>query len=48
MDAAQIQSLKPKLKRYLRQFADCFRRSDTREHLAVYVAGQLSDLPRKN
>lgn len=48
MDAKQIRSLKPKLKRYLKQFDDCFKRSDTRGHLPVYVEGQLSDLPRKN
>jgi hypothetical protein len=40
--------LKPKLRNYLRQFDDCFQRSDTRGHLSVYVEGQLSDLPRKN
>jgi SRSO17 transposase len=48
MDAAQIRSLKPRLKAYLKPFADCFSRSDTRSHLSTYVAGQLSDLPRKN
>jgi SRSO17 transposase len=48
MDAEQIRSLGPKLKSFLKQFDDCFLRSDTREHLPVYVRGQLSDLPRKN
>jgi SRSO17 transposase len=48
MDAKQIRSLRPKLKRFLRHFSDCFSRSDTRGHLPVYVEGQLSDLPRKN
>lgn len=48
MDAEQICSLRPKLKKFLSRFDDCFRRSDTRGHLAVYVEGQLSDLPRKN
>lgn len=48
MDAAQIRSLKPELRKYLKGFADCFSRSDTRGHLSTYVAGQLSDLPRKN
>ena len=33
---------------YLARFDDCFHRCDTREHLAVYVHGQLSDLPRKS
>jgi SRSO17 transposase len=48
MDAQQIRSLKPELRKYLARFADCFQRSDTRGHLPVYVEGQLSDLPRKN
>jgi len=48
MDAKQIRSLKPKLKKFLAEFDDCFSRSDTRGHLAEYVEGQLSDLPRKN
>lgn len=48
MDAKQIRSLGPQLKKYLQRFDDCFLRSDTRGHLPVYVAGQLSDLPRKN
>lgn len=48
MDADLIRSLKPKLAKFLGQFDDCFLRSDTRGHLLVYVAGQLSDLPRKN
>jgi SRSO17 transposase len=48
MDADQILSLKPALRKYLAGFDDCFGRSDTRGHLSVYVEGQLSDLPRKN
>lgn len=48
MDAEQIRSLKPELRKYLKRFDDCFKRSDTRGHLPVYVEGQLSDLPRKN
>lgn len=48
MDAKQIRSLRPKLKHFLHRFSDCFSRSDTRDHLPVYVEGQLSDLPRKN
>jgi SRSO17 transposase len=48
MDAAQIRSLKPKLKKFLHQFRDCFGRKDTREHLSTYVAGQLSKLDRKS
>lgn len=48
MDAALIRTLKPRLDAYLARFADCFHRRDTREHLAVYVTGQLSDLPQKS
>lgn len=48
MDAKQIRSLNPLLRKYLARFDDCFQRSDTRGHLWSYVSGQLSDLPRKN
>src|SRR4051794_40038237 len=48
MDAAEIRRLKPKLQKYLREYADCFSRADTREHLDTYVTGQLSDLDRKS
>lgn len=48
MDARQIRTLRPRLRRFLERFDDCFQRSDTRGHLPVYVTGQLSDLPRKN
>lgn len=48
MDAAQIRQLGPKLKRFLKQFDDCFSRKDTRGHLPVFIKGQLSDLPEKS
>jgi SRSO17 transposase len=48
MDAAKIRGLKSKLKKYLRDYTDCFRRSDTRGHLSTYVEGQLSQLDRKS
>jgi SRSO17 transposase len=48
MDVAQIRALKPRLDNYLARFEDCFTRCDTREHLAVYVTGQLSDLTQKS
>jgi SRSO17 transposase len=48
MDADQIRNLKPRLSAYLARFDDCFHRCDTRQHLAVYVTGQLSDLPQKS
>jgi SRSO17 transposase len=48
MDAGQIRTLQPRLDDYLSRFADCFVRRDTREHLSVYVRGQLSDLREKS
>jgi SRSO17 transposase len=48
MDADQIRGLKPRLTDYLARFDDCFRRCDTREHLIVYVNGQLSNLAQKS
>lgn len=48
MDAGQIRSLKPRLLEYVSRFDDCFRRRDTREHLSIYVEGQLSDLSQKS
>ena len=48
MDARQIQRLRPMLNKFLRQFDDCFGRSEPVEHLRTYVTGQLSDLPRKS
>jgi len=48
MDADQIRGLKPRLDNYLSQFNKCFQRSDTRQHLGIYVNGQLSDLGQKS
>ena len=48
MDVQQIRKLKPKLRRFLRRFDDCFPRKDTRVHLPVYISGQLSDIPEKS
>jgi SRSO17 transposase len=48
MDAARIRRLGPLLDRFLAHFSDCFSRQPTREHLAAYVRGLLSDLPRKS
>ena len=48
MTPDQIRSLGPKLADFLDEFADCFGRSEPRGHLASYVRGQLSDLPRKS
>ena len=48
MDADQIRKLKPKLIRYLKRFADCFSRRNSRDHFSTYIEGQLSDLGAKS
>jgi SRSO17 transposase len=48
MDVQQIRKLRPKLRKFLARFDDCFPRKDTRAHLPVYVSGQLSDIPEKS
>ncbi len=48
MTTDQILSLGPQLADFLGEFDDCFARSEPRGHLASYVKGQLSDLPRKS
>lgn len=48
MDAQQIQRLEPELNAYLQEFDDCFGRVEPTRHMARYVRGQLSDLPRKS
>ncbi len=48
MTADQILALEPALADFLGEFADCFGRSEPREHLRHYVRGQLSNLPRKS
>jgi len=44
----EIRLLKSKLLKYLKDYRDCFGRSDTRGHLTTYVNGQLSQLNRKS
>jgi SRSO17 transposase len=48
MDVSQIRKLRPKLRRFLKRFDDCFPRKDTRAHLPTYISGQISDLPEKS
>lgn len=48
MDARQIGAMGRELRAFLREFDGCFGRSEPREHLRTYVAGQVSDLPRKS
>jgi SRSO17 transposase len=48
MTANEILALRPRIRQFLRRFDDCFVSDKTREHLRVYVQGQLSNLPRKS
>src|SRR3984957_13732254 len=48
MDTSQIRQLKPKLRKFLKRFDDCFPRKDTRAHLPIYISGQLSAIPQKS
>ena len=48
MTIDQILSLGPALAEFLDPFADCFGRSEPRQHLSHYIRGQLSNLPRKS
>lgn len=48
MDADTLRSLLPEFETYLGRFKDCFCDCRSREHLAVYTRGQLSDLDRKS
>lgn len=48
MDVAQIEGIGRQLRKFMREFSDCFGRSEPREHAHTYVCGQLSNLPRKS
>lgn len=48
MTADEIRALWPRLQKLLRRFDDCFLTDSTRDHLRIYIRGQLSDLPRKS
>lgn len=48
MNVEQILSLGSELAEFLDEFSGCFARSEPRCHMADYVRGQLSELPRKS
>lgn len=48
MTKDQILSLGPALTQFVGEFADCFGRSEPRDHLRHYMRGQLSNLQRKS
>ena len=48
MDVNEIKNMGSRLSAFLKQFDDCFYRSQPREHLQSYVKGQVSSLHRKS
>jgi len=48
MNAKEIKNIGKKLNAFLKQFDDCFYRSQPRRHLKSYVRGQVSSLQRKS
>jgi SRSO17 transposase len=48
MDAETLKSFLPEFTRFIGRFADCFCDHRCREHLPVYIRGQLSNLDRKS
>lgn len=48
MQGKELKKLRPRLGRFLRSFAGCIKTKPSRKHLETYVAGQISNLPRKN
>jgi SRSO17 transposase len=48
MDAQTLGRLLPELEQFVVRFGDCFVDRRSREHLPVYLNGQLSDLDRKS
>jgi len=48
MDAKEIKNIGKKLAAFLKQFDDCFYRSQPRGHLKSYMRGQVSGLQRKS
>ena len=48
MTIDRILSLGPALADFVDQFSDCFGRSEPRGHLASYIRGQWSNLPRES
>lgn len=48
MGTEEIRGLWARLNEFCGKFDDCIKDSRTRKHLRTYIAGQLSDLPRKS
>ena len=48
LDKGDIKDFMNELRGFHEQFADCFHRSESREHFFNYMAGQFSELERKS
>lgn len=48
MDVKEIGRIGVELKRFMREFAECFGRREPSGHAGLYVRSQLSNLPRKS
>jgi len=48
LDKGDIRNFANELRGFHEQFADCFHRSESREHFFKYMAGQFSQLERKS
>ena len=48
LEKGDIENFVHELKGFHEQFADCFNRSESREHFYNYMSGQFSDLERKS
>ena len=48
LDKGDVKDFINELRGFHEQFADCFHRSESREHFFNYMAGQFSDLERKS
>ena len=48
MELSDLASLRPELDRFVGGFEDCIGTRPSQKHFRRYVAGQLSDLPRKS
>ena len=48
LSKGDIENFSNELRGFHEQFADCFNRSESREHFFNYMAGQFSDLERKS
>ncbi|MGB5620530.1 MAG: transposase, partial [Desulfobacterales bacterium] len=48
LDKDDVKDFMNELSGFHEQFADCFQRSESREHFLKYMAGQFSDLERKS